>query len=85
MDKLEFESKKKEIQRIANALMETNRKWREGQCIFNAAYAILPDELNKIRGSRYDPFHINERIPLFWEYLESMLVDGGASNERRSK
>lgn len=44
---------------------------RAGQAAFNALYECRPDLSEKIRGRDLDPFHLDARLPAFWEWVEA--------------
>lgn len=44
-------------------------KWRKGQSLFNLLVRIRPDLAEMIRGSDYDPFNRDERLPDFYDFL----------------
>lgn len=39
--------------------------WREGQRAFNELYQDEPEIADAIRGTEYDPFYLDERLPAF--------------------
>ena len=43
---------------------------RRGQFLFNGLYKIRPAVADRIRGSIYDPFHLDSRLPVFWDKVE---------------
>lgn len=53
---------------------------RHGQHIFNSLYNLEPEIANKIRGTRFDPFYNDEKIPLFWCRLFE-LINGEEDEE----
>jgi hypothetical protein len=53
---IEIEAKKKQ---------ERNPEWRWGQTLFNVLYMHYPEVANKIRATKYDCFHVDERVPEF--------------------
>ena len=48
-------------------------EWRLGQAYFNYAYEMWPDEVELLRGTDFDCFYINERIPVFLNKLNELL------------
>ena len=38
---------------------------RKGQAAFNALHTLDPDLANMVRGTRFDPFYRDERVPDF--------------------
>ena len=42
-------------------------EWRLGQAYFNYAYELYPEETNQLRGTEYDCFYDNNKIPVFWK------------------
>jgi hypothetical protein len=47
---------------------------RAGQAAFNYLYEKAPGWANYIRGGPLDPFHLDERLPAFFEWLQSIVV-----------
>ncbi len=44
--------------------------WRAGQIAFNFVYLVAPDLADKIRANHdIDPFHKDENLDAFWEFL----------------
>lgn len=41
-------------------------QWRLGQTIFNVGAITLPDIFEPTRSSAYDPFYLDERIPVLF-------------------
>jgi len=50
------------------------KEWRLGQAYFNYAYELYPKETEELRGTEYDCFYVNERIPVFLEKLNEKLL-----------
>jgi len=50
-----------------------NEKLRKGQIAFNELYEKHPDVANKIRGTIFDPFYIDSRLPDFYKKVEELL------------
>lgn len=46
---------------------------RSGQVAFNVLHASHPDVSNRIRGTVLDPFHDNDRMPLFLAAVQEWL------------
>jgi hypothetical protein len=47
---------------------------RTGQAHFNVLHRLHPDVADRARGDRaLDPFHVDERLPLFLVYVEVAL------------
>jgi len=44
--------------------------WRAGQAAFNVLWDIRPDLANEIHTSKLDPFHRDDRLPEFYEWVE---------------
>jgi hypothetical protein len=42
---------------------------RAGQAAFNVVSEINPEIANEVRGTKLDPFHNDDILPLFWEWL----------------
>lgn len=51
---------------------EAHPSWRAGQAFFNVLHEIRPDIANDIRGTAFDPFHRNDRIPKFLYHVASV-------------
>jgi hypothetical protein len=43
--------------------------WRVGQLYFNVLYDVKPDLANEARGALLDPFHRDDRLPLFLSFV----------------
>ncbi len=43
---------------------------RHGQFLFNYLYDHYPMIADKVRGTLEDPFHRDDRIPMFWETVQ---------------
>ena len=50
-------------------------EWRLGQAYFNYAEELYPEETNQLRGTEYDCFYNDERIPEFLEKLNEILLE----------
>ena len=47
-------------------------QWRDGQSAFNTLAYVRPDLTSVVRGSiHYDPFHRDDLLPAFYEYVET--------------
>jgi hypothetical protein len=55
-------------------VMNRPKEWRMGQAYFNYAYEMYPDEVDKLRGTQYDCFYLDERIPEFLGELNKLLL-----------
>lgn len=49
-------------------------EWRLGQAYFNYAEELYPEEANQLRGTEYDCFYDNNKIPIFLEELNKKLL-----------
>ena len=49
-------------------------EWRIGQAYFNYAYELYPKEADELRGTEYDCFYVDERIPVFLKKLNEKLL-----------
>lgn len=47
-----------------------NPEWRAGQTYFNALHETRPDLSHAVRATSIDPFHHNDRIPAFREFVK---------------
>lgn len=52
-------------------IKKQRRVWRWGQTIFNVAHAQWPDTVNKVRGGDIDPFHDDNLVYQFLDYLKN--------------
>ena len=50
------------------------KEWRLGQAYFNYAYELYPKEVEELRGTEYDCFYADERIPIFLYALNMQLL-----------
>jgi hypothetical protein len=48
-------------------LRSVHNDWRAGQTYFNTLYDMDPECADMIRGTRFDPFYDDSRIPAFME------------------
>ena len=55
-------------------VMNKPKEWRMGQAYFNYAYEMYPNVADKLRGTQYDCFYLDERIPEFLEELNKLLL-----------
>lgn len=46
---------------------------RQGQAIYNCMTMLRPDLANELNGTLADPYYDDERLPMFWEALESVF------------
>lgn len=44
-------------------------QWRAGQTAFNILVQVRPDIAEMLRGSDYDPFHQDYRLPAFYDFV----------------
>lgn len=44
--------------------------WRQGQAAFNVLWNIRQDLANQVHTSKLDPFHRDDRLPEFYEWVE---------------
>jgi len=51
------------------------KEWRLGQAYFNYAEELYPEETNRLRGTKYDCFYNDEKIPEFLEKLNEKLLE----------
>ena len=50
------------------------KEWRLGQAYFNYAYGLFPKETDELRGTEFDCFYLDEKIPNFLEELNKKLL-----------
>lgn len=48
---------------------------RAGQAAFNTLYMVRPDMADQIRGGALDPFYVDDRLPAFWDWIQSQTGD----------
>jgi len=65
------ESELKRVVELQINLQEKYPEWREGQSFFNALNLLVPEVANEIRGTEYDPYHVNNRLVKCMEYIAS--------------
>ena len=46
---------------------------RKGQAIYNCMTMLRPDLARELNGTLADPYYDDERLPMFWETLESVF------------
>jgi hypothetical protein len=44
-------------------------EWRKGQTYFNLLYDERPDVADRVRGTAVDPFHQDEKLPVFLDVV----------------
>lgn len=49
---------------------------RAGQAAFNTLYLVRPDLADEIRGGDLDPFYRDDRLPAFWDWIQSQVQPG---------
>ena len=59
---------------IEAAIANRPENWREGQAAFNRLYELVPGWADRVRGTPVDPFHIDERIPEFLDFVDSITA-----------
>lgn len=63
--------------KITQLYIKVNNKpkeWRLGQAYFNYAEELYPEVVNQLRGTIYDCFYDNNKIPEFLEKLNEKLL-----------
>lgn len=68
---LKMKLNKAEIISEANARPQ---RIRYGQAIFNVAYKMYPNAVNKLRGTDLDCFYQDEKVDKFLNALENLLL-----------
>ena len=61
--------KQSEINEIRDILPSAPKEWRKGQAYFNILRVMHEEIAEEIRGTEFDPFHHDDRIPALEEYL----------------
>ena len=51
------------------------KDWRLGQAYFNYAYELYPRDVDTIRGTEYDCFYDDSKIPIFLYALNKQLLN----------
>ena len=67
-----------EFQRLikSSAILKTQaNRWRFGQVLFNILSEINPELANEIRGTKNDPFAVDNNIPAFFNFLTERIKD----------
>lgn len=62
---------------LANMMHEASKipdDQRAGQHAFNVVYEKYPSIANKARATDLDPFYKDDRLPRFWMFVSSQLV-----------
>lgn len=54
---------------LQSEMMNEHPKWRTGQALFNALYALFPEIGDSVRGGSVDPFHIDGNIGKCLEFI----------------
>ena len=55
--------------------LKVNPTWRAGQAYFNALSSLYPEIAETYRGTAFDPFYKDERIPKFLADLRDNHVN----------
>lgn len=55
-------------------------EWRLGQAYFNYAEELYPEETNQLRGTEYDCFYNDKKIPEFLEKVNEKLLEFKKAN-----
>jgi hypothetical protein len=55
---------------IKSRVMNRPTTWRAGQAAFNFLHDLNPELAEQIRGTQLDPFHLDDRLPEFYAWLE---------------
>ena len=63
---------------IVAAVENRPRNWRAGQAAFNRLYEVAPGWADWIRGGPLDPFHRDDRLAAFYEWLPSVVAEDDA-------
>lgn len=53
----------------ANRSFRENKDFRRGQAAFNALEEVRPDLANRVRATELDPFHRDERLEAFYNWV----------------
>ena len=56
------------------AVQNKPAEWRLGQAYFNYAYQMFPKETDKLLGTDKDCFYLDERIPIFLDALNKLIL-----------
>ena len=60
--------------RLHEKVQNKPNEWRIGQAYFNYAFELYPEETNELRGTEYDCFYDNHKIPIFLKKLNENLL-----------
>lgn len=55
---------------LTSNMMDENPQWRFGQAFFNALNKLDPEMGDEIRGTKYDPFHNDNKITACMTYIK---------------
>ena len=50
------------------------KDWRLGQAYFNYAYSHFPNEVDQLRGTKYDCFYNDDKIQAFLDALNKLIL-----------
>lgn len=50
--------------------LDTLPYWRKGQAAFNVLWEVRPDIANEVHTTKLDPFHRDDRLPEFYEFVK---------------
>ncbi len=62
------------VAEFTEAIKNRPDSWREGQAAFNHLYKVSPGWADHIRGGPIDPFHMDERLPAFFDWLPGIVL-----------
>lgn len=60
------------IKRNAEAQIKTNGQIRYGQAVFNVAYSLYPEAVNKLRNTKFDCFYEDSKVDKFLLELQTL-------------
>jgi hypothetical protein len=64
--------KSDEILTLATKCKDYYKQWRWGQCVFNAAYELYPNEADRLRATKIDCFHIDKNVQKFLAEIDKL-------------
>lgn len=62
-----------EVIELANQMQMENKRWRWGQCVFNALHFTYPEVADRLRATDIDCFYNDAKADLFLETADKML------------
>lgn len=60
--------------RVTDLVAEVNQRQRRGQAAMNVLAIVRPDLCSVVSGTETDPFHLDERLDKFFDWLRTLIT-----------